>query len=74
KEGFLHIYPAVHQQALSSLNITSGFSATGLIPFSPERFLSKIPKTPTPPSTPQQLILWCRKNTSQFISIGRAEE
>lgn len=41
KEDFIHIYPEVHQQALSLLNIKSGFAATGLIPFSPERVLSK---------------------------------
>ena len=54
KEDFLHIYPAVHQQALSLSNIKSGFAATGLIPFSPERILLKLNiqrKTPTPPST-----------------------
>lgn len=54
KEDFLHIYPAVHQKALSSSNIRSGFAATGLIPFSPERVLSKLNiqhKTPTPPSS-----------------------
>ena len=51
KEDFLYIYPAVHQQALSSSNIKSGFTATGLVPLSPVRVLSKIPKTPTPPST-----------------------
>ena len=51
KEDFLYIYPAVHQQALSSSNIKSGFAATGLIPLIPERVLSKFPKTPTPPST-----------------------
>ena len=32
-------------------NIQSGFEATGLVPFSPDRVLSKIPKTPSPPST-----------------------
>ena len=51
KEDFLYIYPAVHQQALSLSNIKSGFTATGLVPLSPARVLSKIPKTPTPPST-----------------------
>ena len=54
KEDFLYIYPAVHQKALSSSNIISGFTATGLIPFSPERVFSKLKvliKTPTPPSS-----------------------
>jgi len=47
KENFLQIYPKVHQQALSSSNIKSGFAATGLIPLSPERVLSKITQTVT---------------------------
>lgn len=51
KEDFIHIYPEFHQQALSLSNIKSGFAVTGLIPFCSERVLSKIPKTPTPPST-----------------------
>ena len=51
KEDFLYIYPAVHQQALSSSNIKSGFAATGLVPLSSEKVLSKLLKTPTPPST-----------------------
>ena len=54
KTEFLSIYPTVHYQALSSSNIQSSFAATGLVPFSPGRVLSKlhIPvKTPTPPSS-----------------------
>ena len=51
KEDFIHIYPAVHQQDLSSSNIKSGFEATSLVPLSSERVLSKFQKTPTPPST-----------------------
>ena len=51
KEDFLQIYSEVYQQALLLLNIQSGFEATSLIPFSPDRVLSKIPKTPSPPST-----------------------
>ncbi|KKA16367.1 hypothetical protein T310_10045, partial [Rasamsonia emersonii CBS 393.64] len=51
KEDFLYLYPTVHQHALPS-NIRSGFAATGLVPLSPERVLSKLHiqlKTPTPP-------------------------
>ena len=53
KEDFLYIYPAAHQKALSTFNIKSGFAATGLVPLSSERVLSKFSqtKTPTPPST-----------------------
>ena len=54
KKIFFISIQQVHQQALSSSNIKSGFTATGLIPFFPERVLSKLNiqhKTPTPPST-----------------------
>lgn len=53
KEDFLYLYPTV-RRALSSANIQSGFAATGLVPYSPERVLSKLQismKTPTPPTT-----------------------
>ena len=48
REDFIYIYPAVHQQALSSLNIQSGFKATGLVPLLSERILLKFQKIPTP--------------------------
>lgn len=51
KEDFIHIHPAVHKNALSLPNINSGFAATGLFPFSPDRVPSKFHKTPTLPST-----------------------
>ena len=62
KEDFIQIYPGVHQQALSSSNIQSGFAAAGLIPLSLERVLSKILKTPTPPST---------SHSNQSFGIGQ---
>lgn len=54
KEDFLYIFPTVLQQAITSLNIRSGFAATGLFPLCSARVLSKLGvqlKTPTPPST-----------------------
>ena len=42
KTEFLYIYPTVHYHALSSSNIQSSFAATGLVPFSPDRILSKL--------------------------------
>ena len=54
KEVFLYIYPTIRQHALSSSNIRSGFSETGLFPLSPDHVLKKLHvqmKTPTPPST-----------------------
>ena len=65
KEDFIHIYPAVHQQALSSSNIQSGFEATGLVPLSSERVLSKIQKTPTPPSTSHS------NQSTQSFGVGK---
>ena len=65
KEDFIHIYPAVHQQALSSSNIQSGLEATGLVPLSPERILSKLQKTPTPPSTSHS------NHLTQSFGIGK---
>ena len=43
-------------------NIQSGFEATGLVPFSPDRVLLKIPKTPSPPST---------SHSNQSFGIGQ---
>lgn len=59
KTEFLYIYiyvyiPTVYYQTISLLNIQSSSAATGLVPFIPERVLSKLHvpfKTPTPPST-----------------------
>ena len=39
KKDFLQIYPAVHQQALSTSDIKSGIAETGLIPLAPDRAL-----------------------------------
>ena len=41
KKDFIHIYPAVHKQALF-LNIQSGFKATDLVPLLSERVLLKL--------------------------------
>ncbi|KAF5201710.1 Pogo transposable element [Thalictrum thalictroides] len=55
KPEFLTIYQTTRTQALSSSNICSGFAATGLVPYSPERVLSGLNiqiRTPTPPLIP----------------------
>jgi hypothetical protein len=54
KPDFLRAYYSAHTEALSLGNIQSSFAATGLVPYDPERVLSKLHiqfKTPTPPST-----------------------
>ena len=52
KLKFLGVYPSARIKALKSETIKNSFSATGLIPFSPDRVLSKLNiylRTPTPP-------------------------
>ena len=53
KGDFLGMYKQARQAIHSEQNIISGFRATGLIPFNPERVLSvlTITKTPSPPSS-----------------------
>jgi hypothetical protein len=54
KPDFLHAFKTARTEALTLANIKSSFAATGLVPYNPERVLSKLHtqlKTPTPPST-----------------------
>jgi hypothetical protein len=52
KDEFLYVYPRVRAQILSEQSIQSGFRATGLIPFNPDRVLSNLTvvRTPSPPA------------------------
>jgi DDE superfamily endonuclease len=53
KEDFLLVYAKVRPSVLLEQNIKSGFLATGLVPYDPQRVLSLLPicQTPSPPST-----------------------
>jgi hypothetical protein len=54
KFDFLEAYPRARAAIFSPDNIKSGFSATGLIPLSPDRVLGQLNiqlKTPTPPGS-----------------------
>lgn len=53
KDEFLFIYQRIRTVVLSEQNIWSGFRATGLIPYSPERVLTclTVVRTPSPPGT-----------------------
>jgi hypothetical protein len=53
KDEFLYIYARVRTSVLSGQNVLSGFQATGLIPFSPERVLESLTvvRTPSPLGT-----------------------
>ena len=60
---FLSIYTKIHGRAFSTTNISSGFTAAGLIPLKPERVLAKLNiKTPTPPSS---------SSSNQSFYLGR---
>jgi hypothetical protein len=52
KEQFLEAYLIAHKQAITESNILSGFRASGLVPFNPQRVLDTlipIQRTPSPP-------------------------
>jgi DDE superfamily endonuclease len=54
KYDFLQAYLTARTESVSIANIQSGFAGTGLVPYDPERVLSKLHtqlKTPTPPSS-----------------------
>jgi DDE superfamily endonuclease len=54
KPDFLHAYHTTRIEAMTLANVQSSFAATGIVPFDPERVLSKLHtqfKTPTLPST-----------------------
>ena len=50
KTEFLPLYYAAHVQAMTEKNVKASFAAAGLVPYDPERVLTKLPqRTPTPP-------------------------
>jgi hypothetical protein len=54
KLDFLDAYPAARAEAFKSQNIQSGFIATGITPFNPDRVIQQLDiqlKTPTPPGS-----------------------
>jgi hypothetical protein len=55
KEEFLPAFLIAHRQVMTTETITSGFKATGLVPFDPQRVLDKlgpiIEATPSPRSS-----------------------
>jgi hypothetical protein len=57
KQEFIAIYQQARPKVLNEQNIRSGFAATGLVPFSPERVLSVLHatvQTPSPVLQPQE--------------------
>ena len=55
KSDFLTAYQRARTEAMTPANARSGFAATGIVPFDPDRVLAKLNtqiRTPTPPPTP----------------------
>jgi hypothetical protein len=55
KEEFLNVYPRVRPTVFTKQNILSGFRATGLVPYCPDRVLSNLTVVRTP--SPQQTLI-----------------
>ena len=52
KFDFLDAYPSTRSETFKSETIKNSFSATGLVPYDPDRVISKLNiqlRTPTPP-------------------------
>jgi hypothetical protein len=52
KQDFLEAYYTAHTETMNQANIHSSFAATGVVPYDPERVLTKLNtqlRTPTPP-------------------------
>jgi hypothetical protein len=54
KQHFTSLYSRARERALTSRNIKSGWSKTGLFPFNPDRVLRDIQKPPDEPSVPKR--------------------
>ena len=55
KPDFLTAYVSARNESITIDTVRNGFTATGLVPFNPERVLSKLNtqlRTPTPPTAP----------------------
>lgn len=74
KADFLAMYRQARQTVHLEQNIISGFRATGLIPFNPDRVLDILVKTPTPPSTSHgQLVSspWISETPKNLVELAK---
>jgi hypothetical protein len=61
KPDFLRAYCIARAEAITTTTVRSGFIATGLVPFNPDRVLEKLNtqlRTPTPPPATLPLLQW----------------
>ena len=72
KEDFLSIYLEAHKVATTSNNIQSSFEATGLVPYEPNRVLSRLePILRTPSPVPSAESVWESKTPSNAVEIQK---
>lgn len=76
KEDSLAVYIKVRVFVFIDQNITSGFQATGLIPYDPQRVLWSltVTKTPSPPGTANgAALLWASETPHSTIQLKQAK-
>jgi hypothetical protein len=72
KEEFLQLYYPAHVQAITEKNIWSGFTATGLVPYDPDRVLSTLnPVVRTPSPVPTEESVWESKTPRTMKEVKR---
>jgi hypothetical protein len=72
KFDFLDAYPSARSETFKSETIKNSFSATGLVPYDPDRVISKLNiqlRTPTPPSSRGSE--WEPKTPSNYIQLQK---
>jgi hypothetical protein len=72
KLDFLEVYPSARIEAFKSETIKNSFAGAGLIPYNPDRVLSKLDirlRTPTPPSSRDSK--WSPKTPSNYVQLQK---
>lgn len=77
KQDFLSLYQQARTEALHEKNIQSGFAATGLVPYEPNRVLSLIHvqfHTPSPQLRPQTQPVWTAETPHDITELQNQAE
>ena len=72
KLDFLEAYPSARIEAFKSETIKNSFAAAGLVPYDPDRVISKLDirlRTPTPPSSRGSE--WSLKTPSNYVQLQK---
>ena len=75
KEEFLPAFKIAHEKVMTAANITSGFRATGLAPFSPQIVLDRLgPVIEAPPSPRSSQASWKPKTPRTLPEVRRQSQ